>query len=207
MLAPAYAGAIALGAVALASLILPAPARGSGPADKVTVEVSASDGLALADLTLLVRGDTTSLPVGGADATGKWVTDIPAANRQVCVESKTGRPVRLAGPAPASTCSRAVTSAEPIKLTVEQVQVVVESEDGKVIPNAGKIVIKQTGGASSSADVGPTGRYWPQTLPMGAKVCLNPSPGWKPARSVTAGQDCQTVTKPAEDVLFRLVRS
>ncbi|MDT3446176.1 MULTISPECIES: hypothetical protein [unclassified Pseudofrankia] len=212
MLAPGYAAAIAFGAVALSSLVVAPRESDPGPAVKVTVTVSAADARLLTGLTVQVRDGATVLAAGSTDAKGTWSADVAPGDHEVCVVSAAG-PVRLAGSKPPSACGRESLSADKAtELDVERVQVIAQrTGGGDQVPSGGKVTIRYAEGTPKSGVLDETGRFTPSELPLNAEVCLDLPTGWQfvdsKADAEKDGQQCQAVTNPAADVLFRVEAS
>ncbi|WP_018500622.1 hypothetical protein [Parafrankia discariae] len=212
-LTPGYAAAIAVGAVALSSVVVASAAASQSPVtgkpEQVDVTLVGAPGTSLpAGLTVQIRHGTTVLADGGIDAEGRWSENVVPGDHEVCVVSST-TPIRVAGSDPASTCTRERVSGDtPTKVTVERVRVVAERADGDDPPPSGGTVTIRHGRSEPRSDaLDSNGRFMPSELPLNAVVCLDPPAGWRFADTETRDQQCQAVTNPAADVLFRLEES
>ncbi|ABW16036.1 hypothetical protein Franean1_6702 [Parafrankia sp. EAN1pec] len=211
VLTPGYAAAIAFGAVALSGVVVPAASQSpvTDKPERVTGTVAGAPGFRLpAGLTVQIRHGAAMLAEAEIDTQGRWSVDVVPGDHEVCVVPPAA-PVRVAGSDPASVCSRErIAAGTPTKVTLEQVQVVAKwtGEDGS-FPTDSQVTISyaQRDLASKALDL--NGRFTPSELPLNAVVCLDPPTGWWFADTKTRSQQCQSVTNPAADVLFRLEKS
>ncbi|CAI7974316.1 conserved exported hypothetical protein [Frankia sp. Hr75.2] len=210
VLTPGYAAAIAFGAVALSSVVVASASAPQSPVtgkpERVTVTLVEASGARLPDdLTVQIRHGSTVLAADGIVTQGRSSADVPPGDHEVCVVSST-TPMRVAGSDPASVCIRERVSADtPTKVTVEQVRVVADRTDGDdPLPNDSKVTISYAQRELPGGALDPNGQFTPSELPLNAVVCLDPPTGWRFADTKARDQQCQPVTNPAADVLFRL---
>lgn len=221
VLAPGYAAAIAFGAVALSSVVASAFASQppvTGKPEQVTGTVVGAAGIPLpTGLTVQIRHGAAMLAEDEIDTQGRWSMNVVPGEHEVCVvppgtqeaPAAPAAPVRVTGSDPASVCSpQRISAGTPTTVTVEQVQVVAERTGGDgSFPNGSKVTISYARHKLDSGALDLNGRFAPSELPLNAVVCLDPPAGWRFADTVTRDQQCQSVTNPAADVVFRLEES
>lgn len=92
--------------------------------------------------------------------------------------------------------------------TGRTVFVIAEATDGDdPPPSGGTVTIRYTQSKPDSGALDENGRFAPSGLPLKTEVCLDPPAGWRFAGTETRDRQCQPVTDPAADVVFRLERS
>ncbi|EFC81154.1 hypothetical protein [Parafrankia sp. EUN1f] len=236
-LAPVYAAALAIGCVALASLVVaphasagddppgpptapptatapvPTPATtAQGKANvtaTVTVTAAGAD-LRLSHLAVQIREGTVVLADERVNDQGKWSKEITVGKREVCVMSPDA-PVRLAGLKTPSACRpEQVSGARPIELKVEPARVVAQVRGGGTkVPAGSTVTIRYAqDGYSQDGALGPSGAFIPNRLPLDARVCLKLVDGWRFAGAAEpGGEQCRAVTNPVADVTFPVEES